>query len=168
MTSWTLRSDSAKATAASEGRFRISYPRAPARAVRVIALDSGAEAIVRRVSLLPWNSASFYLAETSWNKTGLEGGPAEVVLHRIDGSAASLNEELTGVDSVVMVATTEAGTEAAATIGAACAVRGIITAGLVFGEDNPQTVSALRPYARVLVVSRDESDLETVLTAMRA
>lgn len=168
MSSWTLQSDSARATAASEGRFRINYPLAPARAVRVIALDSDAEAIVRRVSMLPWSTASFYLAETFWNKTGLEGGPVEVILHRLDGSATSLNEELTGVDSTVMVATSDAGTEAAATIGAACAVRGIITAGLVFGEENPQTVSALRPYARVLVVSRDESDLETVLTAMRA
>lgn len=163
-----IQSDSAKANLASEGRFRIDYPLPPSRGVRVIALDIEAELVVRRVSDLPWNSANFYRAETSWTKIGLEGGPVEVILHRLDGSQVALTDELEGVDSTIMVATTDAGTEAATTIGAACSVRGIITAGIVFGEDTMQTVAVLRPYARVLLVSRDESDLEAVLVAMRA
>lgn len=168
MNSGIIQSDSAKSNLASESRFRIDYPLAPSRGVRVVALDPEAESLVRSVAEMSWNSAKFYRAETSWTKTGLEGGPVEVILHQLDGSQAALNDELVGVDSTIMVATTDAGTEAAATIGAACSVRGIITAGIVFGEDTMQTVAVLRPYARVLLVSRDESDLETVLIAMRA
>lgn len=164
-----LPTSSARAHTAAEAKFRITYPLAPARAVRVIALDGGAEAIVRRAAAMPWHSASFFMADTSWSREVLEGGPSEVILHNLDGTSASLNELLIDVDATIMVATADTGTEAAGAIGSACAIRGIMTAGLVFGKStSSMTVSALRPYARVLVVSNDESDLEAILIAMRA
>ena len=164
-----LPTSSARAHTAAEAKFRITYPLAPARAVRVIALDSGAEAIVRRAAAMPWHSASFFTAGTSWSREVFEGGPGEVILHDLDGASASLNELLTDIDATIMVATADTGTEAASAIGSACAIRGIMTAGLVFGRStSSMTVSALRPYARVLVVSNDESDLEAILIAMRA
>jgi hypothetical protein len=69
-----------------------------------------------------------------------------------------------------MVATADDGAHAASVIGAACARRGIMTTGLVFGEgrDVAAAVSALRPHARVLLVSRDEDDVPEVLAALRA
>ena len=69
-----------------------------------------------------------------------------------------------------MVATTEADGAAATTIGEACTVRAIMTAGLVIGEPQPSatTVAALRPHARVLLVSGDEHDVVELLTALRA
>lgn len=163
-----LPTSSARAHTAAEAKFRISYPLAPSRAVRVIALDQGAETVVRGVAEMSWQSATFYTAEAKWNKSGLEGGPVEVILRGFDGSVANLNDLLVDVDATIMVASTDTGTEAAATIGSACAVRGIMTTGIVLGSQSTLTVSALRPYARVLVVSNDEGDLDAILTAMRA
>ncbi|TAN20394.1 MAG: 3-methyl-2-oxobutanoate hydroxymethyltransferase [Actinomycetota bacterium] len=165
---WSGPGTAAHASSAAELRYRMNYPLAPSRGVRVVALDSGAEAVVRQVSKSGWNKARFYVAETNLNTQGIQGAPVEVVLHGFDGAVASLNDELEDVDSTIMVATSDFGSEAAATIGAACSVRGIMTAGLVLGEDTENTVSALRPYAQVLLVPADDADLEAILTAMRA
>ena len=45
-----------------------------------------------------------------------------------------------------------------------------MTAGLILGErlDVTAAVSALRPYARNLMVTEDEDDVAAVLTALRA
>ena len=58
----------------------------------------------------------------------------------------------------------------AGSIARACAERGIMTAGLILGDrlDVGDAVSALRPYARNLMVSEDEDDVAAVLTALRA
>ncbi len=169
MSGWTAQGKAAQAASAAELRYRMSYPLAPSRGVRVVALDSGAESVVRKVAASStWNKVRFYAAETILNSHGIHSAPVEVVLHGLDGAAESLNDELEDVDSTIMVATSDFGSEAAATIGAACSVRGIMTAGLVHGEDTEHTVSALRPYAQVLLVPADDGDLEAILTAMRA
>ena len=64
----------------------------------------------------------------------------------------------------------EADVKAAAAIARACAERGIMAAGLILGErlDVASAVSALRPYARNLMVTGDEDDVAAVLTALRA
>jgi hypothetical protein len=160
-----LLSSCAKATTAAEARFRLDVPIAPARAARVVALDAGAATIVREVAELPWASARFFVCENP----GAGVGSAGIGLKRLDGTDADLGEELAGVDVTVMIATTDGGADAVSTIGAACTVRGIMTAGLVLGDDiGSSTVSALRPYARVLLVSTEENDLVDVLTALRA
>ena len=58
----------------------------------------------------------------------------------------------------------------ASAIAQACAARGIMTAGLILGDrlDVAAAVSALRPYARNLMVTDDEDDVAAVLTALRA
>ena len=45
-----------------------------------------------------------------------------------------------------------------------------MTAGLILGDrvDVGEAVSALRPYARNLMVTDDEDDVAAVLTALRA
>jgi hypothetical protein len=45
-----------------------------------------------------------------------------------------------------------------------------MTAGLILGDraEVSEAVSALRPYARVLMVTEDEDDVAAVLTALRA
>ncbi len=57
-----------------------------------------------------------------------------------------------------------------ATIGAACQVRGIMTAGLVLtpGRLTSDALMALRPSARILLVPADEDDLLELLQAIRA
>jgi hypothetical protein len=97
------------------------------------------------------------------------GHVADVMLVRTDGSQTRLSAELAGADAVVLVATTDDAAAAARAIGDACTAHGIMTAGLVFaGRDASVTVSTLRPYARVLMVTHDEQDLAELLTALRA
>jgi hypothetical protein len=69
-----------------------------------------------------------------------------------------------------MVATTAGSPTAADAIGRACARRGIMTAGLVLGDQLAvaHTLVALRPHAQVLLVTADEQDVAEVLTALRA
>jgi hypothetical protein len=91
---------------------------------------------------------------------------------------------LVGADVAVMVATSNDGAAAASAIGDACTMRGIMTAGLVLttdgtdsrdgngqhanGRDASAAVTALRPHARVIMVTQDEHDVSEVLTALRA
>jgi hypothetical protein len=140
-----LRSSCAQAATAAEARFRIDRP-IGGRAALVVALDEGAAAIVGRLAERPWQGARFFTDD------------------------APTDDELAESDVAVMVATGEDGAEAAAAVARACTRRGIMTAGLVVGERHEvgAAVSALRPYARVLMVTDDEDDVSEVLTALRA
>ncbi|GAB1818327.1 hypothetical protein [Herbidospora sp. RD11066] len=160
-----LLSSCARAATAAEARFRIDAPLVPARATRVVALDPAAAEVVRRASDFPWHTARFY--------TGAAPAPgevADVVLRSVEGVDTWLSDELTGVDSVVMVATANDGAAVASAIGDACTVSGIMTAGLVLaeGHDTRLAVAALRPHARVLLVTEDDDDVVEILTALRA
>jgi hypothetical protein len=154
-----LLNSCARAATAAEARFRIDVPIAPSRATRIVALDEDAAQVVRHVGEAEWNTARFYT-------TDLQG----LRLTTMEGTEVPLAEELEGLDATVMVAATDYGAEAAATIGAACTVRGIMTAGLVLAaaHDIGTALSALRPHARVLMVPADEEDLTELLRAIRA
>ncbi|HZO96716.1 MAG TPA: hypothetical protein VFB42_05025 [Gaiellaceae bacterium] len=137
-----LASSCARAATAAEARFRIGRP-IGGRSARVVALDGGAAGVVERVARERWQGARFF--------TG----------------AAVAAEELADADLLLMVATAGDGADAAAALARACAERGIMTAGLIVGEA-AEAVTALRPYARVLMVTEDERDVAEVLTALRA
>jgi hypothetical protein len=157
-----LQSSCARATTLEEARYRIDAPVDGRHGARVVALDDGAATLVRRLAREPWNAARFYT---------LAVGRTEVQLHRTSGSPAALADELVDGDVVVMIATRDgASPDAVAAIGRACAERGIMTAAVAVGdpEQLSATVHALRPYARVLLVSRDESDVADLLAALRA
>ena len=164
-----LGSSCARATTAAEMRYRIDRPIRGRSGARIIGLDAGAKAIVEQISRLPWGHARFLsLAEPVGDIGDL--GSASVALRDTDGGMSSLLTELEDADVVVMVATTDADAAAATIIGAACTVRAIMTAGLVIGERTriDSAVAALRPHARVLMVTGDERDLIELLTALRA
>jgi len=169
-----LLNSCAKAATAAEMRFRIDVPIAGRRAARIVALDEGAAAVVRRVAEQHWSGARFFtcLARNPPvnGNTRSNGAPADVVLRATDGSESLLSEELAVADVVVMIATADDGAKAASAIGDACTLRGIMTAGLILGEgcEAGAAVSALRPHARVLMVTKDEHDVSEVLTALRA
>jgi hypothetical protein len=167
----TLLNSCASATTAAEAAFRIDARPGTqtARATRVIALDPGAAELVRPLPEQPWQDAHFLKCR------GVDGD--EVALQGADGSAAELAVELDDADFVLLIATTGAGAAAATAIGDACLLRGITTAGLVLGDgggssvddsDTGRAVAALRPYARTLLVSRDQRDVSGVLTALGA
>jgi hypothetical protein len=161
----SLPSSCARAASAEESRFRIDRPIAPSRAGRVVALDARAAEVVGRAAQLPWANARFYLCESA----DAEG----IVLRGIDGGPATLADELASASVVVMVATSDAGADCAFALGKACWERGVQTAGLVIGDGAHEgtaaagAVAALRPHARVLLPTADETDVVDVLTALR-
>ena len=154
-----LLNSCARATTSAEARFRIDYPLAPARATRVVALDDYAKAVVRQAADEPWAQARFF--------TVAEAGHELLTL---DGVVSPLSGELEGVGTLVLVATSGENAQAAATIGEACSMRGVMTAGLVLshGDFTSDALLALRPYARILLVPAEPDDLIELLRAIRA
>jgi hypothetical protein len=140
-----LANSCAKAATAAEARFRIDRP-IRGRSALVIALDDEAAEVVDRVAEQPWQGARF--------------------IRVADG----FSEDLADTDVAIMIATADADGATAGAIARACAERGIMTAGLILGDrlDVGDAVSALRPYARNLMVTEDEDDVAAVLTALRA
>jgi len=132
----------------------------------VVALDDGAMALVRELAGQEWNAARFL---------GLPDGTpageyADLQLRTVDGEAVRLSDELAQADFVMMIATEGGGAAAATTIGDACTLRGIMTAGLVVGTNGGSgpALTALRPNARVLLVTGDEQDATELLAAVGA
>lgn len=161
-----LANSCALAATAAEARFRIDAKPQTPRATSVVALDDGAMVLVRELAGQEWNAARFL---------GLPGGApareyADLQLRTVDGDAVRLSDELARADFVMMIATEGGGAAAATTIGDACTLRGIMTAGLVVGtngESGP-ALTALRPNARVLLVTGDEQDATELLAAVGA
>jgi hypothetical protein len=138
-----LANSCARAATAAEARFRIDRP-IGSRAAVIVALDDEAADVVDRIAERPWGAARFF--------------------HVDDGA------DVTEADVVIMVATADADGDAAAELARTCFQRGIMTAGLILGDrrEVASAVSALRPYARNLMVTDDEDDVAEVLTALRA
>jgi hypothetical protein len=138
---------------------------APARATRVVAFDPLAQEAVRAAADGEWAQARFYSASAPGHTlTAMSGMP---------GEALPLAGELEGVGSLIMVAASAVNAEAIATIGSACQVRGVMTAGLALADgqtpvDALDALVALRPYARILLVPADTDDLIELLRAIRA
>jgi hypothetical protein len=171
----TLLNGCAAAATTAEARFRIDAPARAAREIRVIALDSGAGQVVRSIETRSWRGVRFLSSD---------GRGPEGVYHESprpdDGppgpsgtGQAFLRELLASADFVLMVATSGTGAAVAAEVGAACSRLGIMTAGVIL-SDAPgqlaaeQTAAALRPHARVLLVSRDPGDVAELLAAVGA
>ncbi|SDM37571.1 hypothetical protein [Nonomuraea jiangxiensis] len=152
-------SSCARAATAEEAAFRIDYPLAAARNTRVVALDVEAEEIVRRASEMRWAQARFYSA----------ADPGHSLL-TMSGRTVPLAGELEDSNTLVLVSTSGENAEAAATIGAACKARGIMTAGLAVtsGRLTGEALFALRPHTRILLVPAEDDDLFELLRATRA
>lgn len=157
------------AASAAEAGYRIDGFEFIPRSTLVIALDDGAEQLLQDCSRLPWAGAHFLAFEGAQRGSG-DGLTGDSALRALDGEAVWLSEELVGADVTVMVATTDAAAPRAAAIGQACAVNGIMTAGVVVqsGRDASRVTSSLRPYAMVLLVSAEIDDVPAVLVALRA
>lgn len=158
----TLPSSCARAATAAEARYRIDTPIAPARGARVVALDPPSAGVAGRVAAQPWVNARFFVCDGA----SVDG----VQLRGIGGSPVVLDEQLAEADVVVMIGSEDSGAGCASALGRACAERGIMTAGLVLriGHGADAAVAALRPHARVLLPSADETDVTELLTALRA
>ena len=99
-----------------------------------------------------------------------------VAITELDGPGRPPIDAVADPDLIVMVATSAAANVSAATVGRWCAERRIMTAGLAVGllhgvdlrERLEGAAAALRPHARMLLVTEDAGDLDEILTALRA
>lgn len=165
-----LLNSCACAATGAEARYRIQAPVAALPAACVIALDAGAAQVSEAARADYRGPARFLTLAFPALDAGSELGPADLTLRARDGSLTSLSHQLDGAALAILVATSDDGSQAAAVIGAACHRRGVMMAALAIGRDRPiqAAVAAMRPVARVLLVTRDESDLPEVLAALRA
>lgn len=169
-----MQSESARATTAAESRFRIADPNSLPRRVKVVALDTPSESVVKRLAAQDWRSASFFTA------SAFSGGPhtsdfsVQNWLSDLTGRTKNLIDEVASADLVVMIASAGGDAEAAAIIGEACQLRHVMTTVLVLGVENAaeeplaHTLAQLRPYASMLVTATSEDYIADMLTALRA
>jgi hypothetical protein len=148
-----------EAATAKEAAFRMDYPLAAARNTRVVAFDVEAARVVREASRLEWAQATFYSA----------ADPGHMVTN-MTGDEVPLGEILADSNTVMLVSTSGENVEAIDAIGAACRVRGIMTAGLVLTPAAlaSEALVRLRPHARILLVPAEAEDLVELLRATRA
>lgn len=149
-------SESARMSSAAEARFRIDTPNSRPRAVKVIALDRRAEAVVDALAQGEWNGAAFFRAA------------------ELTDRPMRLAEEVNGADLVVMVATAGEQTPGVAAIGEACSDRRVTTTGLILGTADTsddalsRTLSQMRPWMLMLVLASSKEYIEDMLRALRA
>ena len=170
-----MDSESARMSSAAEAKFRIDRPNSVPRAVKVIALDTPSERIVKDLARLPWRGATFLTA------SAFSGAPAKGErfsmggwLNDLAGRTKDLVDEVNAADLVVMVATAGENAAAAAIIGDACSVKRVMTTALVLGgatssdETLSKMLAHLRPHAMMLVISSADEYIKDMLTALRA
>jgi hypothetical protein len=169
-----MLSESARMSTAAEARFRIDAPNSRPRHVKVIALDSGSEALVKRLAERQWNTASFFTASAFAGAPPGRGFSMQGWLSDLAGRTKDLIDEVNGADLVVMVATAGENSQAAALIGEACSLKRVNTTGLILGgasatdEMLSKTLSQLRPWSLMLVIASGEDYIEDMLIALRA
>jgi hypothetical protein len=170
-----MRSESARMSSAAEARFRIEAPNSTPRAVTVIALDSPSEGVIKRLAQAPWNRAGFFTA-SAFAGTVTPDGAFSVAnwLSDLAGRTRNLLDEIAAADLVVMVATAGEITSAAAVIGEACRLRGVMTTALILGgaavcdEVLAKTLAPLRRDAQMIVIASAEDYITDMLAALRA
>src|SRR5918912_295892 len=153
-------SESARVTTAAEARFRINAPNSKPRAVKVIALDSASERVVKHLATRTWNQASFFTASAFASEPhtapqfSMEGW-----LKDLAGRTKSLVDEIDTADLVVMIAASGENAEAAAIIGEACSLKHVMTTALIVGSEATsdealaKSLAQLRPHAMMIVIS---------------
>ena len=171
----SMQSESARMSSAAEAKFRIDRPNSQPRAVKVIALDTQSERIVKELAQAPWQRASF-LTASSFSGAPRRGEPFSMGgwLNDLAGRTKDLVDEVNTADLVVMVATAGENVAAAAIIGEACSVKHVMTTALILGgaSSSDDTISKmlaqLRPHVMMLVISSADEYIKDMLTALRA
>jgi hypothetical protein len=170
-----MDSESARMSSAAETRFRVDYPNSKARVVKVVALDTPSERVVKRVAQQAWQRARFFTSiKFEGVPRGGESWSMQAWLGDLAGRTKALVEEVAGADLVVMVSTAGSNAQAAAVIGEACAARKVMTMALIIGSEQQsddalsKTLATLRPYASMIVIANGDDYIEEMLSALRA
>ncbi len=170
-----MDSESARMSSAAEARFRVDYPNSKPRVVKVVALDTPSEQVVKRVAQRAWQRATFFTSiKFEGAPRGGDSWSMQAWLGDLAGRAKALVEEVAGADLVVMVSTAGSSAQAAAVIGEACAARKVMTMALIIGSEQQsddalsKTLATLRPYASMIVIANGDEYIEEMLSALRA
>lgn len=169
----TMLGSCARATTASEARFRVQYPNSTTRTSRIFALDEAAAEVMYGLTEDPWNNAHFLTLSAKGRIDPSTTTAADLPLSHPDGSVADLARELEGADIVVLLATRGESEGAAEVIAREAFNRKIMCAGLALAEEQKDqnvdaVVNSMRRFASVLVVARDNDFVPAMLTALRA
>jgi hypothetical protein len=168
-------SESARMSSAAEAKFRINAANSQPRAIKVIALDTPSERIVKALAQSQWQRASF-LTASAFSGAPMPGGRFSMGgwLNDLAGRTKDLVDEVASADLVVMVASAGETAAAAAIIGEACNLRHVMTTALILGsastsdETLSKMLAQLRPHVMMLVISSADEYIEDMLTALRA
>ncbi len=169
----TMLGACARAASAEEARYRVAYPNSGRRASRIFAMDAGAAEAMYAIAEEPWNDAHFLTLANSRPVDPEGTGATDLPLAHPDGSAADLLREIEGADVVVLLASTGENEGAAEVVAREAFRRNIMCAGLALATGRSEaavdkTVNAMRRFASVLVVARDNDFIPAMLTALRA
>jgi hypothetical protein len=170
-----MTSESARMSSAAQAKFRIDRPNSQPRAVKVIALDTPSERIVKELAQSQWQRATF-LTASAFSGAPRLGEPFSMGgwLNDLAGRTKDLVDEVEAADLVVMVASAGENAAAAAIIGEACNVKRVMTTALILGgastsdETLSKMLAQLRPHVRMLVISSADEYIKDMLTALRA
>ena len=168
----TMLSSCARAATAEEARFRVQYPNSLSRTSRIFALDKAAAEAMYAVTEDPWDNAHFLIVFAN-SHVSPDTASGDIPISHPNGAAASLDEELTGADIVVLLATDGSSEAAAEVIARECFKRKIMCAGIALkrgpsSEKMEKVVNSMRKFTRVLVVAQDDDYIPAMLTALRA
>lgn len=170
-----MESESARMNSAAEAKYRIDTPNSRPRAVKVIALDTPSERIVKELAQSQWQRATF-LTASAFSGAPRGGEPFSMGgwLNDLAGRTKDLIDEVDSADLVVMVASAGENVTAAAIIGEACNVKHVMTTALILGgatssdEALSKMLAQLRPHVMMLVISSADEYINDMLTALRA
>lgn len=167
-------SESARFTTAEEARFRIAYPNSKPRKSRIIALDAASLEVLRDLAGHAWNGAHFLrYVEAKGASDTLHMLPIDAILEDMDGNRVHLVDEIVDADVIVMVTSAGVAADAAEVIGNACFVRNKLATGLVLSsadissEQLARTLTTMRPFAAMLVISNGAEYVAEMLSALR-
>jgi hypothetical protein len=173
-----MSSESARANATAEARFRIADANWRQRIVKVMALDRRSEPVVRRLAEGQWGGATFLTASAFAPVPPPNAATQFSIaswLSDLAGRTKDLVDELNAADLVAMVATAgENLQEVASVIGEACRTKHVTTIAFVLGnaatpqEALSRTLTQLRPWTLMLVIAASEEAIAEALAALRA
>jgi len=152
-------------SSAAEARFRVQAPNSLPRAIKVIALDQAAEAMVRQIASAGWSNTKFF---TAGDRSG-RGRLADLAGHETE-----LTGEIADADLVVLVAAPGGRAEAAGAIGQACSDRRVMTTGFIVGArgaaevELSKTLAQIRPWSLMVVISNHDDYISDMMIALRA
>jgi hypothetical protein len=158
-----MLSESARMSSAAEARFRVQGPNSMPRTIKVIALDSAAEAVIRRLAGAGWHHATFFTAVS----------PSDSLCD-LAGRRTSIREEVDAADLIVLVAGPGGHAHATPAIGQACSHRRVMTTGFVVGATSAperevaSTLAQLRPWSLRIVMASSDEFIDDMMTALRA